>query len=405
MSQIGHYTIQSAPRNEGKGLTLKAEICGEPPVRGRFLLFPGAHPLRLRDVRNNSGGREVILELKGISQSMMKPGDVLIPEGLAATEGRKALVLWKKKIRHTSSLSLSLRDTPDLKSPDSVSLSESDSTALLSSRLPFIQIPGQIYRVEKNGQQGEVLLLMAEPWSSDELKKMKARLSKNKNFPGEEAVFSMNLRVRGAMPLPPSLEKTEFEGAVKAGSWVLMSRLHDKFLKTLEKRSRSEEGISEEQLSELLNLPLPLCRDICSRQVEEGKLLRTRGVLVNNCDDHKAFLSPMSRMWLEKLEQAGQEGLPIKETFHLGNRLQAMERRRLLRVYEGFVIDETSYRSQTERLLASLPQDRDFEMTDIKGFENLSRSRLLAFLETMEKDGLIEKSEGHRRRVVRKADS
>ena len=49
-------------------------------------------------------------------------------------------------------------------------------------------------------QEGEALLLMAEPWSSEEQKKLQARMKKITNFPGEEAVFSMNLRVRGGCP-------------------------------------------------------------------------------------------------------------------------------------------------------------------------------------------------------------
>jgi hypothetical protein len=400
LSQISHYIVRSAPIPEGKGLSLRAQVCGAPPTEGRFLLFPGGHSLRLKNVRNSTEGKAVILELKGVSRNRLRTGDVLIPEGMAAGEGRKALVLWKNKISDATSLSLQLRDTPDLKSPDSVSLSEGDNVVLLSSRLSFIQIPGQIYEVSKGTQRGEFLLLMAEPWSPDELKKMKARLTKNKNFPGEEAVFSMNLRVRGAMPLPPSLQKAEFDGSVKVGSWVLMSRIYDKVLSSLDKRTRSEEGLTEEQLSELLNLPLPLCREISAKRIEEGLIIRRKGFLLNNCDDHKAFLSPMSRMWLEGLEAAGSQGLPIKETFHLGNRLQAMERRGLLRVFEGFVIDEESYKSQTKRMMDILPRDKDFEMTDIKGFEDLSRSRLITFLDTMEKDGLIVTSEGHKRRVA-----
>lgn len=399
LSQISHYTVLTPPHVEGKGLSLKASVCGEPGEEGRFLLFPGGHTLRIKNVRTNTEGTAVILDLKGISRNRVRQGDVLIPEGLAATEGRKALVLWKKKLPETSSLSLRLRDTPDLLSPDSVSISEGEGIVLLSSRLSFIQIPGQIYEVSRGDHIGEFLLMMAEPWSPDELKKMKARLAKNKNFPGEEAVFSMNLRVRGAVPLPPALEKAEFEGSVKLGGWVMMSRIFDKALSVLDKRSRSEEGVTEEELSELLNLPQALCREISSQRIEEGLIIRKKGFLLNKCDDNRDFLSPMSRKWLKHLEAAGNEGLPVKESFHLGKSLQAMERRGLLRIFDGFVLSEESYQAQTNRLLDILPRDRDFEMTDIKGFENLSRSRLIAFLDAMEQDGWILKGEGHTRRV------
>ncbi len=398
MSEISYYEIKSILPSEGKGLTLRASVCGNPPEEGRFTLFPGGESLRMKSARSDGAGR--VLEVKGISRSMMKSEGILVSEDQPATEGRKALILWIKKPRATESMTLCLRDNPGLKSPARVSAAEGSGAVILSSRLPFVQIPGQIYTVSNGSQDGEFLLLMADPWSADELKKMKARLAKNKNFPGEEAVYSMNLRIRGAVALPPSLVTSDFDGALRFGSWAVMDRIYGKALSLMEKRSRSEEGLAIDDLPALTGLPLTLCREIAETLVNEGKLLRRKGYLINSCEDHRDFLSPMSRMWLEKLEAAGEEGLPIKESFPLGDRLQALERRGLLRAFESFVINEESYKRQSRRILEALPGDRDFEMTDIKGFDNLSRSRLLAFLQAMEDDGDIIKAEGHLRRVA-----
>lgn len=398
MSEISYYEIKSILPAEGKGVSLQASVHGNPPEEGRFHLFPGAETLRLKS--SGTDGASRVLGVKGISRSALRDGELLVSEEQPASEGRKALILWIKKPRSTGSMTLCLRDTPGIKSPARVSAGEGSGAVILSSRLPFLQIPGQIYTVSNGTQEGEFLLLMAEPWSSEEQKKMKARLAKNKNFPGEEAVYSMNLRVRGAAALPPALMDAEFDGAVKLGNWAVMDRIYDRALSLIEKRSRSEEGLFIDDLPSLVHLPSGLCRRIAESLVEEGKVLRRKGYLINSCEDHRDFLSPMSRMWLEGLEAAGEEGLPVKESFPLGDRLQAMERRGLLRAFESFIIDEASYRRQSRRILEALPKDRDFEMTDIKGFDNLSRSRLLAFLQAMENDGEILKSEGHLRRVA-----
>jgi hypothetical protein len=230
--------------------------------------------LRIKQLLPLPGSDEVILELKGLSRAKLNRGNVLIPEETGATEGRKALVLWKKKISSVDSMSLKLRDTANLISPDSVNCREGDKAVILSSRVPFLQIPGQIYTLEGNGKTGECLLLMSEPWTMDELKKMKARINKISNFPGEEAVISMNLRVRGAVALPPHLLDKEFDGSVKLAGWVLMSRVYDKAVATVDKRCRAEEGLSEEDLPGLLNLPVRLCREVCDLLIAQVKIIR-----------------------------------------------------------------------------------------------------------------------------------
>jgi hypothetical protein len=400
LSQISHYTVLSPPQTEGKGVSLQASVIGNPPESGRFLLFPGKQTVRLKQVHSIPGGKDVILELKGLSRSRLNRGDQLISEDTGASEGRKALVIWKKKITAGDSLSLHLRDTPGLKSRDSVSCSEGSKTVILSSRIPFLQIPGQIYTLSQGSQSGECLLLMAEPWTTEELKNMKARMNKISNFPGEDAVYSMNLRVRGAIVLPPHLMEKKFEGSVKLGGWVLMSRVYDKALATVEKRCRAEEGIAEDELPDLLGLPLRLCREICDLLIREDKIIRIRGTLFNQCDDHRAFLSPMSRMWLENLQAAGAEGIPLKETFKLGRRLDAMEKRGLIRVFETFAVEQQAFQSLVDSFLTLLPRGTSFELSDLKGLLDLSRSRLLLVLSVLEEDGKVLTTEDHKRTVV-----
>ena len=422
MSVIPYYTITSAPRNEGKSLTLRASCCGTPPEQGRFLLFPGAHPLRVKSMRRDKdlspGSTEspssesftsesglpdsiksasVTLEIKGISRSALIRGAHLIPEELSAGEGQRALFLWKKQPPGQGSVTFGLRDDAGLIPGGKGDIKGLDKLFTLISRRPFLQIPGRLYTMERGGKQGEAILLMAEPWTPEEQKKMQARMKKINNFPGEEAVFSMNLRIRGAVRLPSSLEKKEFEGALRCGSWALMSRVHDRAVSVLEKRSRAEEGMAEDKLPELTGLPSGLCGELCRSLIDDGKMMRREGRLYNLSDNPGEFLSPMSRAWIAKLGEAGFEGFSLKEVFLPESKLSALKHRGLIRVFEGFVVEEQSFRRRAEELYKELPRDSEFALADVKGIQGLSRSRLLILLEALEEEGKVSREDDVRR--------
>ncbi len=414
MSVIPYYTITSEARSEGKSLTLRASCSGTPPEQGRFLLFPGAHPLRLKSLRRSPAGipvpdspslpesiksDSVTLEVKGISRAALVRGAHLIAEESAACEGQRALFLWKKQPPGQGTVSFTLRDGSALIPEGKGDVKGNEKLFTLISRRPFLQIPGSLYTMERGGRQGEAVLLMAEPWSSEEQKKMLARMRKISNFPGEEAVFSMNLRVRGAVRLPSSLDGKDFEGALRCGPWALMSRIHDRALTLIEKRSRSEEGIAEEELPGVLSLPSGLCGELCRSLINADKLIRREGRLYNRSDAPEDFLSPMIRAWLEGLGDAGFEGISLKEVFLPESKLTALRHRGLIRVFEGFVVTEQALRRREEELFAELPREKDFTLSDIKGIQGLSRSRLLILLEALEEEGKLRR-EGDVRRIL-----
>lgn len=413
MSLIPYYTITSLPRNEGKSITLRASLSGSPPEQGAFLLFPGALPVRLKSLRRDapSGGGEsgrvlpdsikeesATLELRGVARSALTRGARLVPDEYAASEGQRALFLWKKQPPGQGTVSFSVRDGKGLLSDGRGDVKGQEKLFALISRRPFPQIPGRLYTMERGGRAGEAVLLMAEPWSPEEQKKMQARMKKISNFPGEEAVFSMNLRVRGAVRLPSSLEDREFEGALRYGSWALMSRIHDKALSLIGKRSRAEEGVGEEDLPGLTGLPSGLCGELCRGLIGEGKLMRREGRIYNRSDNPAEFLSPMSRSWLISLGEAGFEGFSLKEVFLSEEKLRALGHRGLIRVFEGFVVEETAFRGRMEELLKELPREKEFSLADIKGIQGLSRSRLLILLEALEAEERLIR-EGESRRV------
>ena len=107
----------------------------------------------------------------------------------------------------------------------------------------------------------------------------------------------------------------------------------------------------------------------------------------------------MSRAWLSQLKDAGFEGFSLKEILLSEDKLKALEHRGLIRVFEGFVVEEGCLRDRASRLFDELPGDRDFSLADIKGVQELSRSRLLILLETLEEEGRVLR-EGDVRRII-----
>jgi hypothetical protein len=414
LSLIPYYTITSLPRSEGKSITLRASLSGSPPEQGAFLLFPGALPVRLKSLRRDDPPKDgasgaglpdsireegATLEVRGIARAALARGARLVPEECAAAEGQRALFLWKKQPPGQGSVSFTIRDGNALITDGKGDVKGQDKLFTLISRRPFLQIPGRLYTMERGGRAGEAVLLMAEPWSPEEQKKLQSRMKKIANFPGEEAVFSMNLRVRGAVRLPSSLEDREFEGALRCGPWALMSRVHDRALSVIEKRSRAEEGIAEEELSGLTGLPSGLCAELCRALMNGEKLIRREGRIYNRSANPADFLSPMSRSWLLSLGEAGFEGFSLKEVFLSEEKLRALGHRGLIRVFEGFVVEEKAFLGRCEELLKELPRGTEFTLADIKGIQGLSRSRLLILLEALEAEGKLSR-EGENRRIT-----
>jgi len=402
MKEIDSYLIQGADSSSRKGkyLTIRALVCGEPPESGDFTVFPSGKLLRVKECRRNETGNEVILTVKGLAASWFKRGTVLLPREMGAGEGRTALIAWMGTPPSGSGMEVTLRDLPGYRAAGRASVDKEGRFTQIKCASTFIQIPGSIYRVESRDTKGEGVLIMAEPFSSEQVAQMIQRAGKFGNFPGPDSIYSMNLRIRGYAYLPPAMRKTEFEGVSRIGDWAVMSRIGDRSLTTIEKRSRSEGGIREADLPDLLKLPEELVRTMTAHLCSEEKIYRHKGFLLNRSGTPEQFLSPMTRSLLESLRAAGAEGMNMKEAGPRSGGVEALERRGLIRILEGSLFSEEGYGLLKEQVLALIPDEGSFELGDLTGKSDLGRSRLLALLEEMEKDGILRGIGGNRREKV-----
>ncbi len=391
MFPLGYYSILSEPHSLRRGVELELAPVGRPPEEGGFFLFPGGEELELR-----RGGQ---LRFKGGRGPSPLKGRYLFPRGRGVSQGKQAFILWKHRIDLEGAGRIGLRDLPEISSPSRLAFLKADRGGIIQSQEPFLQLPGQLYRVSCGKGEGEFLLLMAEGWTREELGKMKGRLRRISSFPGEKAAYSMNLRVRGRICLPR--EDYAFEGARRLGHWYLMDKIYHKAVGTLRKRSSSEEGLAFGELPELLKLPEELCRVLIRDQGEA--LFQRGGYLYSQVEDHHTCLSPMSRCWLGELEERGTEGYFLKEIPLPGRRLEALAHRGLVRVVGAKVWAERAFQALATEFLEEVSEEGPFTLPDVLGFQGMGREQLLQFLGALEEDGLLIQDKGKRRVVDQRA--
>ena len=404
MINIDSYRILEPavlPENS-KYLSCKAEKNGTPPDSGSFTLFPSGKGVQLKKTSPQDSSPFFLLELKGLSASDINKGAFLIPASYGAVEGKKALVVWKGTPPDSRGYDLKIRDLPSYDIKSRVSSNKKERVSQISGREPFLQLPGRIYCLELEGQRSECVLLMAEPFTPDQVKQMIKRVNKFGNFPGPDSIYSMNLRVRGYVRLPEGEKDLSFDGAFRKGSWYIMSRLCDKWTSTIEKRARSEAGIRESELSELLDCPVSLVQVLVDGLIEKKRVFRNRGYLINVSDSSEQFLSPMTKAFWKELKQAGSEGMGSRELAAVGRSdlPEILQRRGLARMLDTLLLSEEAYCSLVDRILPLLPKDRSFDLSDLTTVSDLSRSRLIQILDEMENDGVIRPCGDNRRELI-----
>ena len=188
-----------------------------------------------------------LLERAGRS---LRPGEQPCdPPVLRGRGGRKALVVWKGNPPDSRELSLAIRDLPEYDCRAKVVSSRAERVSKITASVPFLQVPGQIYRVSGENYSRECVLLMSEPFTDSQMKDMTRRVNKFGNFPGVSHIYSMNLRVRGYVQVPPGTTSEGFQGALALGHWFIMSRILEKWKSLIIKRASHESGLAETDLS------------------------------------------------------------------------------------------------------------------------------------------------------------
>ena len=403
MIQIDYYKIlgQGPRESRAKYLVFQAHATGNPPGEGDYSLFPSGKTVQVKKTEI-SDDQSHLLSVKGSGTSAIAAGSILVPASCGGVEGKKALVVWKGDPPDNRKLSLSIRELPEYQFTGTVSCNKPSRVSRISSASRFLQIPGQIYVLSDGDYIKECVLLMAEPFTEEEAGKIIGRVNKFGNFPGPVSIYSMNLRVRGFVQVPVSSDRMDFEGALKVENWYLMSRVYDRLIGTIGKRARNEGGIKETDMTELLKVPSPLIRVLIRQLIEQDKVVRVAGYLLNRTDQPEENLSPMARSFLKDLRAGATQGILIKNASLIGRQdlPDILQRRGLARKLEGTLYSEEAYQELAAGLKDIMPRDRSFDLSDLTGKTGLSRSRLICLLDEMERDGLLKPAGDNKRELV-----
>ncbi len=403
MNKIGYYKIlERAPEEvQGKSTVFLARKEGNPPEKGDFLVYPSGKKVQLKGSvnRDDSGSMEV--SLKGGAVPLIQKNAVLVPFYYGARSGKKALVVWKGNPPDSRTLNLCLRDMPEIVFDQKIVSNRPERVSRISSLQPFLQIPGQIYQVRGDSYHRECVLLMTEPFTDKEMKDITRRVNKFGKFPGPAGIYSMNLRVRGYAQVPPEIGAENFQGARVLGDWYVMSRILDKWQDTIVKRSRHEAGIPDDDLFSLIDAPEELVLKLVEELTFRGEVYKSKGFILNRSEQQEQFLAPMTKAFLKELTELSTNGLNLKEHPPTGrpDLPDILEKRGLARRVESILYSIQAYNELVDDLKNHIPRDRSFDLGDLAGKTELSRSRLIGLLDAMEADGMLASS-GRNRRIL-----
>ncbi len=404
MTEIDYYKISGNPvRKDGEKYTaFPAEKVGNPPEKGEFSLFPSGKKILIKQVSTSDGSTGVFIHLKGRGAIAARQGSLVIPRYYGAGEGRKALVAWKGNPPDARNMNLSLRDLSDYSYPGKVVSSRAERVSKITGTFPFLQIPGQLYRVSGENYTREFVLLMGEPFTDAQMKELSRRVNKFGNFPGPAHIYSMNLRVRGYVQVPPGVAAEGFQGALLLGDWFVMSRTLDKWNSLIVKRASHEAGLTETEIPDLLDIPEALREAVLGDLISRGIVYRKKGALLNCTDTPENYLAPMTKSYLNDLIGLSTEGLNLKENSPAGrpDLPDILVKRNLARKLESILYSVDAYRELVSRVIEILPADKTFDLGDLTGKTALSRSRLIALLDAMEADGVLRSAGQNRRELV-----
>ena len=404
MTEIDYYKISGNPvRKDGEKYTaFPAVIAGNPPEKGEFSIFPSGKKVLIKQVRTNGGAGEFFIHMKGRGAMAARQGSLVIPRYYGASEGRKALVAWKGNPPDSRSLNLSMRDLADFSYTGKVASSRTDRVSKITGNFPFLQIPGQLYCVSGEDYSGEFVLLMGEPFTDSQMKDLSRRVNKYGNFPGPVHIYSMNLRVRGYVQVPPGIVPDGFQGALPLGDWFVMSRTLEKWKALIEKRACHEAGLAESELPGLLDIPEALREAVLGDLISKHIVYRIKGALLNCTDTPEQFLAPMTRSYLNDLKNLSTGGLNLREKSSPGrpDLPDILVKRNLAKKLENILYSAEAFEELVSQVKEILPSGQAFDLGDLTGKTSLSRSRLIALLDAMEEEGILRSVGQNRRKLV-----
>ena len=347
-------------------------------------------------------------QFKGIPEAALNQDVTLIPESWPVQLSPKALFVplgpGNQKLSGPSGT---------LKSPlfesrgKSVSFKRIDTSSgrfviLVSSRKDLPVLVGAPYSMEdEKGNLVQLALLAAEPLRERDVDEL---IHKVYRFPGEPsitALYSLNLRLRGWVELPPPLWQEEFTESFGIGGVRIMKLARENLTKKLLRLIKRPGGVPKADLAKVMELPDAVLGQLL-RWCEEDKKLIFREGFVLPVEEASTYLSPIAKKLWRDLEFKGLDGIhlsALKDPVVIEQFRGLIRMNLILGLEEDWVISEPSYKKAISLICTPENVDKTFTLAELKELMGPTRRLLIALLNRMEMDGNVVREESLRRIV------
>lgn len=381
--------IDITKENKGFSLTVRA-INGGMRAGRSVIHWPSGKQVKLRDVENLPSGAYRV-SLKGLKQSLISPGDRLVPADWDGRMGRKAYFycpVGREESQHRKAISLREGALGSKGIGGDVFFRGYLATVTFSRPLPLIK--GAAYRFE--GYDDDWILLGRGDVQKSHLAFIEKALSSWKDRENLFREFlALELGLYSFALLPREHDRVELPRCVRGEGVLVRKPAFDRVSKGIMKRASAMGGVKEEAFKD------PLEIRVVQILREKGDLERIKGWLLPSERRGERHLSPMARAQWEGLKGGTGRLSPseVKDKGGLEN-WQAMARMGLVRYSPDLIMDEAAYGKESERILTHLRRSGKGDLARIREISSLSRRELIALLGWMEEDGLIVNKEDFR---------
>jgi selenocysteine-specific elongation factor len=395
----------------GKFVSLLCENKSDLPFdeTGSAIMLPAGKKISIRNIEKVKDG-DYILSLKGIHRRDIKRGNVIVPSKYAVQAGKDAFILLPSgKERHEKGNYYIeggvFKDYNHRNLRPSASISFYGRVGVIRFFYPFPLVTGARYYISEENNRDlitPVTLVFPGALGQIESSDLSARILKFGGRPSLRALYSIILRIKQYVELPFYLEEETFDGSVKCGSFVVMSREFDRIKGAILKRTSAVGGIEEVKLLDQIKGDKPLIQQIVKELIQTEQISKCDSYLMNITRDMRQSLSPIAKKLLSDLEESHEEiSLSNISNPLFSETYKSLGRMKLIRILSGeIIISEKHYSELKSVFLKSCTVGQEIQFTDAKDILTLSRRVLIPFLEEMDSEGYFDR-QGESRFVLK----
>lgn len=397
----------------GKFVSILCENKSKQPFdeNGSAIMLPSGKRISIRNYEKVDD-TDYILSLKGIHRRDIRRGNVIVPATYAIQSGKDAFILLPSGKERNEKGNYYIegglfKDYNKRNQRPSASISFHGRIGVIRFFYPFPLVTGARYYISGENNRDlitPVTLVFPGALGQKESTDLAGRILKFGGRPSLRALYSIILRIKRYVELPFYMIDEEFEGSIKSGSFVIMSREFDRIKNAVLKRTSAVGGIEEVKLIEQVKCDKPVIQQVIRDLIDQKLLEKRDSFLINVSIDMRHSLSPMAAKILNDLEESKDEiSLSNISNPLFSNTYKALGRMNLVKILSGeIIISGNHYNEIKAEFLKKCTVGQDLQFADAKDILGLSRRVLIPFLEEMDSEGYFERQGENR--IVLKVD-